>query len=506
MLEVRMHPRYLLALATFLLLLGACGQPDVVTRVPPTPTQQPAGHGIADLISAAPQPGQTVEVDAYYWIGYGRGTSYFLDAQGCPVAGTFLTDWPVSGVLHFPGIDRSNASQGYPPDADPWLIPISVLINPIPATLVPSYNPSTPIPSLRPVPDDSLFIPYHGRLRGHFGDPAYAACAHSNRIFVVEAITVVYDQAGPWEPPMQHLQPPADYASWPQYHDTSMGYSFAYATDWSVEPVQEADVLSAVAVHTAQAPDSPIIVRVHAGETRTDPYDATAIPELIKRQDKTDQISFFNQDFVSPVGDNHGQHLQGFLVDRAAGDNMRTMAVLISAHGRTYEIAVRYPIGLHANQSLLDAYELLLDRFQLDAPPEPSPTAPIKHVVGTGPFLTQDEMLAVVRRKHGDTFELTEARLVSEAEMRQLTAECSWFFSHPDGVWLVRIRGVFDGQNLALLLGLDATTGKQLCHQATTIGTPLPTKTRGPDYPWPTTPLPTMIPASPYPAPIAPAP
>jgi hypothetical protein len=495
--EVRMHSRYYLYLATFFVLLSACGQPDVSTQVVPTPAKQSGSRNIAGLLGAPPALGQTVEIDAYHWVGYRRGVSFARDAQGCPLPSdvTILSDWPVPEAIRFPFGGYANVSPDYPPDAEPWLIPMPVLIASSPGTAVAAVGTDTSLSTALPEVAGSLQIPYHARLRGHIGDPAFAKCAHSDRIFVVENIAAVYQEFLPQEPMLPLYQPPENYKSWPRYHDASLGYSFAYAPDWTVEPLREPDVLSAVAVRTTQAPDNPIIMRVHAGETHTDPYDASSLPDRIKRRNRADDSGFFAQDQIQVVGGSNGQHLQGFWVERVLDPSVHTMTVLISAHGRTYEITVRYSIGLRADQSLLDTYALVLDRFHLDAPPEPSPTPPIKQAVGQGPFLSQDEAVAAMRRKHGDVFDLLEAKLVSEAEMRQNGGQstCSSFFGHPDGVWMLRVRAEIDGARRVLLWGLDATTGDKLCGYELSLETPIPgtaqpVETVPPAYPEPAAP------------------
>ena len=59
--------------------------------------------------------------------------------------------------------------------------------------------------------------------------------------------------------------------------------------------------------------------------------------------------------------------------------------------------------------------------------------------------------------------ELLGARLVAEAEARRGEGPCASFSGHVDGVWLLTVRGEFEGQTRTLLLFLDAKTGEQLC-------------------------------------------
>lgn len=157
----------------------------------------------------------------------------------------------------------------------------------------------------------------------------------------------------------------------------------------------------------------------------------------------------------------------------------------------------------------MDAYTLLLDRFLLDTPQEPSPTPPIKQAVGEGPFLSQDEVVAAARQTYNNTLELIEAKLISEAEMRRLGSNCATSRGHPDGVWLLRARVIYDGRGQTVLVGLNAKTGARLCSESEEMGMPLPTwipdviptATLLPGYPAPSPQHPTLTPDLPYPKP-----
>jgi hypothetical protein len=484
--EVPMHPRYYPALATCIILLSACGRSDTTTPGVSAPIQQAGSHMIADLLSTPSAPGQSVEIDAYHWVGWMRGNvGYALDAQGCPALFdvTYLTDRPVPEAIDFPFFSRTNLSPSYPAKEDVWLIPMPSVITPVPATPVPDVATGAITPTtLPPHVVGSLNIPYRARLRGHLGDPAFAKCAHSDRIFVVEGITTAYEDV----PQNSPIDEPEGYRSWPQYHDSAFGYSFAYAPNWRVKALKEADTRSAVMVHTTAASDFPISIRIHSGETQIDRTDVSSLPPLYRRRSSDDVFGNFNQGGIFVGGKSNGQNLAGLWVDRPDGSNTRTMTVLISAHGYTYEIVMVYPIGLRANRSLLDAYALVLDRFLLDIPQEPSPTPAFKQVVGPGPFLTQDQITAAAHKKYAEEFEVVEARLVPEVELRKLVDECGTFRGHPDGVWLLRISGTYEGQDMVALMGFDATNGEQLCGTITKIGSPPPIETVGPAYPQPT--------------------
>jgi hypothetical protein len=105
----------------------------------------------------------------------------------------------------------------------------------------------------------------------------------------------------------------------------------------------------------------------------------------------------------------------------------------------------------------------MVEGFRLSSAPGPTPTPPIKDTLGPGPFLSEAEALARVRQRDGQDVELWDAALLSEASARQQAAVCSSFFGHPDGVWLLTVRGTYEGMTRTLDLFLDAATGEQLC-------------------------------------------
>jgi hypothetical protein len=432
--------------------LAALLQPgDRTFLVQPTPTLP--GPGVADLLRNPPAAGQTVEVDAYFCGGGAAllrgGPPPLPDQVVCPTRQTWevaLTDQPFLPTLQILNSTCSNM----PPDDAPWLA----------ATTPEAIQPGQII-----VPQ----LPYHARFRGHLGDPAFAACPNADRIFVVEEVVAVYEEqspdaaAAPW-------QPPADYATWPRYHDAEFGYSLPYPAGCSVEPLAEPDAVSALSLRAPQWPDFPVVLRVHAGEIRYDQYDPASLSPLLQG----DSWGVFEQGWA--FGEQvDSQHLSGFDVERQAGADQRSAAVLFGANGYTYELALTYPTGFDASQPLLTAYTAIVEGFRLDTPPGPTPTPPIKQALGPGPFLSLDEVLAQVREREGQDVELLYAMLVSEAEARSRADACNTFTGHPDGVWLLTVRGYFEEMTRTLNLLLDAASGEQLCGEEIMLeATPLP--------------------------------
>jgi hypothetical protein len=307
---------------------------------------------VADLLRDPPPSGETVEVDAYF-TGAGpvlspEGPIPRPDQVACPTwwaLDAALSDQPFPAILVLLNVVTSNAL----PDDEPWLV---------------ATEPEATRPGVRLSPQ----LPYHARLRGHLGDPAFAHCPHADRIFLIEEVVKVYPEE-PRTRPAYQLELPDDYVSWPRTHDADLGYSLPHPPDWRVETLAEPDVLSAIALRAPQWPDHPLVVRVHAGETHRDPHDPAYTPPLLEGEGHgpMEQGQALGEEIMD------SQHLAGYRVDREAGPGERAVSALFSAHGRTYELALRYPIGFDASQPLLTAYSAIVEGFRLDTPPDPTP-------------------------------------------------------------------------------------------------------------------------------------
>jgi hypothetical protein len=470
--------RCLCWLIVIVLLLSACAPvpPARLEGDLPTPSAVPHNPGVADLLRNPPAPGETVEVDAYF---SGAGALVFpggppppSDQVFCPTFFSWssaLTGRPFTAALLLLNGVQSNTLL----DDAPWLV---------------ATTPEATRPGVRVVPQ----LPYHARLRGHLGDPAFAHCPHADRIFVVEDVVTVYAEQPP-DPSAYQMELPDDYADWPRYHDAELGYSLPYPHDWQVERPSEPGVVSAIALRALQWPGYPVVVRVHAGETRYDQYDPVSAPPLLHGEG----FGVFEQGWTFGEEGMESQHLAGYRVDREADAGERAVSVLFSAHGRTYELALRYPLGFDAPQPLLMAYSAIVEGFRLDVIPGSSPTPPVKQTLGAGPFLSQDEALACVREREEQEIELLDAQLVSEAEARRRADACGTFFGHPEGVWVLTVHGTFEGAIRTMLLFLDATDGEQLCgEEINPEATPYPTLPPGTTA----TPVPTVPPETPTPS------
>ena len=470
--------RCLCWLIVIVLLLSACAPapPAGLAGALPTPSAVPHNPGVADLLRNPPAPSETVEVDAYF---SGAGTPVFRggpppppDQVVCPTFFSWssaLTDQPFTAALLLLNGVQGNTLL----DDAPWLV---------------ATTPEATRPGVRVVPQ----LPYHARLRGHLGDPAFAHCPHADRIFVVEDVVTVYAEQPP-DPSAYQMELPDDYADWLRHHDAEPGYSLPYPHDWQVERLNEPGVVSAIALRAPQWPGYPVVVRVHAGETRYDQYDPVSAPPLLQGEG----FGVFEQGWTFGEGSMDSQHLAGYRVDREADPSERAVSVLFSANGHTYELALRYPLGFDAPQPLLTAYSAIVEGFRLDVVPGPSPTPPVKQTLSAGPFLSQDEVLARAREREGQEIELLDAQLVSEAEARRGADACGTFFGHPEGVWVLAVRGTFEGAIRTMLLFLDATTGEQLCgEEINPEATPYPTLPPGTTA----TPVPTVPPETPTPS------
>jgi len=312
--------------------------------------------GVADLLRNPPAAGETVEVDAYFSgagpVLYQEGPIPRPDEVACPTwwpLEAALTDQPFPAMLTLLNFTTNNPLL----EGEPWLI---------------ATEEEATEPGVQRAPQ----LPYHVRLRGHLGDPAFAHCLHADRIFLVEEVERVYAE----EPPLSvsaafRPELPGDYAAWPRYHNADLGYSVPYPPSWQVVTLDEPDVLSAIAVRSLEWSDHPAMIRVHAGETPLDwsePGPRSQLLEGVSYSPIRQGSTFLGEQIRGSQG------LTGYQVEREAGVGQREVAVLFSAQGRTYELLLRYPTGLDASQPLLTAYTAIVEGFRLDRPPDPTAT------------------------------------------------------------------------------------------------------------------------------------
>ncbi len=443
---------------------------------PPTapPVAQPHNPGVADLLRNPPPAGTTVEVDAYFTNAgsFHSGPPPPRDRVVCPLRiDALLTDRPFTAMLHVLNSTLGNT----PPENSAWLIAVT---------------PENKTPGRRIVPQ----LPYHARLRGQLGDPAFAGCDSAARIFMVESVVKVYEQDPPVQPGWG-MKLPEDYASWPRYHDARFGYSLPYPHDWQVERLDDVTLKLSGGEWTKY----PVTVAVHPGETHPDPYDWSAVPPLLRGN----SWGVFRQGWTFGENGPQTQNLDGYEVMPSAQSGQGATAVLLSGSGHTYELALRYPTGFDASQPLLTIYTAIVEGFRLDVSPGPSPTPPVKQNLGPGSFLTREQALARVRAQNGTDAELLQARLVSEAEARKECGVPCDFEGHPEGVWVMHVRGTFEGATRTMLLFVDAATGKQLGGEEIDPNAPSPE----PDHPGVTdTPvgtMPSVVPPAEAPLPTA---
>ncbi len=438
----------LLTAAVTYVLLTTVPSPSTLTALTRLPTATATlslpGPTVADLLKAPPAAGQRVEVDAYFSGATAPpmpGPPPAPDQVNCPTTwSAALTDRPFLATLAILNGLRSNTL----PDDAPWLIAVSP-------------------EAMQPGRSEQAQLPYLARLRGYLGEPAFHHCDHADRFFVVEQVVTVY-QPQPPEPPLDQQKAPADLADWPRYHNADFGYSLPLAADCKVEPqAASGDVLSDVALSGAKWQAFPLNIRVHAGPLNYDPYNPAQLPPLLQGNG----FGVFEQAFVYADAGQQSGGLAGYEVDRAPGES----AVLFSDSQRTYELVFRYPTGFEADQTLLTTLTAMIYGFRLDQSPGPTSTPPVKQTLGAGPFLTEAEALAKVRTQNDATPELIEGQLVTEAAARDLNGPCSSFAGHPDGVWLLTVRGEFEGQTRTMRVYLNATTGDQLCGEEVTAPT-----------------------------------
>ncbi len=410
------------------------------TPMPPTPAPTlaytPPGPGVADILARRPAPGESVELDAYFsGAGVPEGGCVIvtpdLEHVCCPgrictgVWTVLLTDRPYQVVL---GIGRGVTVNTLPEDA-PWLI----------AATEEGTKPGVYAPAQ---------LPFYARLRGHLDNTTFAHCNHADRIFVVESVVKVYQKERP--PSLDYRSGlPEDYTDWPRYHDATWGYSIPYPPNWQVERTDA----TTVAIRAPAWPQYPLQVRVHDGEIRL--YDPDALKGLTWLQQAQGMG-------VYQHGGYGGSGLPGYVVDLKYGPDERIRSFILSGSGHIYELTMRYPLGFDYSQALVNHLGAIVAGFRLDMPPTPTVT-PTRFPLGEGPFLSRDEIIAIARERYGD-IEILDARLVAEKEARYTDVRTCYIFpDHPEGVWLLVVRGELEGATRTVRFFLNGKTGEQSC-------------------------------------------
>jgi hypothetical protein len=295
---------------------------------------KPLAVNISALLRDPPLPGTRVEIDGYYSgqtsLPMRGGFGYLVPKNKvfCPYKTRlrFLTDRPFLGNLPI-GVNVL-------PDVAPWLI-------------------ATIPKALQPGVDTGANLPYHARVRGYLGEPKFSACPDANRIFVVEKVLKVY-VASP-DPKFFPGSFPKDYATWPSFYDTKLGYRVSYPPDWKVEVLpNQSKQLSAIALRSQTWPNAPVTVRVY-------PAPLVAVRNY-------SAMRTFPQWLPPENGDT--QHLVGVSFDQNMEDERRISSVSFSGSDRIYELKLAYPMGFEASQELLNTFILMVHRFRLDNPPK----------------------------------------------------------------------------------------------------------------------------------------
>jgi hypothetical protein len=317
-----------------------------------TPIAPVDGSDIADLLRNPPVAGKSVEIDAYFsganpFLMPGGSLGIYEDRVNCPdYLNNMLTDnsfLPGLTVLH-QGMSNMPAAESA------WLL---------------AATQETAQPGAYPQAD----LPYRARLRGHLGDAAFVECENQGQIFLVEEIVAVYAEDVPDLAP-QVWEVQADYmANWPRYEDESLGYSFLYPPDWQIEKVDDPALASSLLVRYPERPSFPIMVRVHPGEAELDRSGEVLEPPTLAGM----FMRSFTQGWGMVVPNN--QQMSGFIGETEPKPDSRFTAVYFLGDGRTYEIALTFPTGFAASQTLLTDYSIVVESLRLDFLPNPTPTA-----------------------------------------------------------------------------------------------------------------------------------
>jgi hypothetical protein len=250
-----------------------------------------------------------------------------------------------------------------------------------------------------------------------------------------------------------------------------------------------------IALRAPQWQKYPALVRVSPGETHVDEFDPASMPQVFK----DGGFGGFQQGGMFD-GNLETQGLSGYSMLRELSQSEHEDAVLFNGSGRTYELSLRYPLGLDAPQPLLTAFTLIVQSFRLDVLPGPSPTLPIKQTLGKGPFISREEAVTRAHKQsaenfpEAENFTLVEARLLPEAEARRDNPGCNaQMEGHFDGIWMLRVKYTREGTEFTSDWFLNATNGEWLCgEEISSNATPFPV-TVPPGAPTPAPP-PTRVP------------
>jgi len=424
----------------------AARQPVPDAQPPATP---PSGASIGDVLSIRPAHGTVVEIDAYYssanapvMPGMGPG-GIRGPLPGSPVPLTaacpypwYLTDRPYPTLLRVFNGFRTNR----PAEDAPWLIPT------VPDAIRPGVAPW-------------ISLPFRARMRRHLDNSAFAHCPNADRIFVVDE--VIADYGGGPDPSWYRATPPLALAEWSELRDAALGYRLAYPSGATVEPLVEPDVLAAFKITMPDWPRASAFVRVHDGETYQDHLDPHSRPPLLAGAGLVPIHVRGHLDRPVP-----SPQMLGYKVERydRVDTSTSSVSILINSQGRTYELGLRYSLGLDASQMLLNAFMALVESFEPDVLPGPTPTLPIRQALGPGPFISQEDAIERVRPRSREPLGLVEARLVSEAEARRTAGLCvATFRGHHDGVWIITNRPDPADPVPSTRWLVDATTGTEIC-------------------------------------------
>jgi hypothetical protein len=398
---------------------------------------------IAKMLSNPPPIGTVVELDAYYvrkWNPVPDRHPPFTETPEpqihCPFRFTALTDTPMYGYLHDLDATFSNA----PLATEEYLVAVD-----------PAQTQRASIPA-------SPELPFHARLRGRFGDPALAHCAEGKRVFVVERVLRVYEQEVPEN--VFVLDLPNDFSTWTRYEDSHYSFSIPHPPDWNVTNINEPNIVFGVAFASPEQPAQPVMVRVYDRENVVDPNDLDASPIADILETSSSYGMYQQGSFDGKV---ETQGLAGSVVSRQ-NEQERVVAAVFGQNGKSYEIRLRYPLGIQAQQKLLTTYIAMVQGFRFGQPQSVTATPPINQELGSGPFLSQEEAWQAAKSHLSTDASLREARLMPEAAARTLKHFCPFQRDgHPEGVWVLWSHGTFENTQRSLLSYLDATDGAWLC-------------------------------------------
>lgn len=403
--------RLFLFLITTVIFSG-CGRPD--NSSPGTTSSQST---VPNALKSSNIPGVKFELDAF--------STRFGDISPsitgkCPIWIQTLTDTPYRGTVRL--LDTSSTNSL------PTRVPFLIVAN----------------------PED---MPYHARFLGHFGGSDFSECDNNQRIFVVDQILQVYEQASP-------KSSIPDISTWSQFDNSTYLFKFPYPRNATITTSVTSEKDPLWNIQTQEDPNYPISIRIYSQEYFIDPYNRESAPAPVRGGRLFTQESTF---FGSSI---RSQGLSAYRIDRTDAIGQK-ISVIFNAGGHAYEVSLVY--SPETLQSTLDVYTIIVTSFQLSIPISKTPTTTLQIVPSPDQILPESIITSGINSQiqaqfstSRDKYIIRMMRLTSDSDMRN-NPGCSDYQGHPLGVWIAQVSGIIQDVQRTIEIAVDASSGTILC-------------------------------------------